>query len=126
MNPDEAAARLDKTLKRGLLSRLENIARREQEDDSAIARQVRIVEHCGVLCCIHSEAVALAEPLYSPDGGRDRVVAKARGLREHENAPLLNRRCASRGDEEDEGGACHYAERPNDRSPHLVRVRRRG
>ncbi len=92
MDAEEAAAALDIAAQRALLrGPAERVARGGEEDDGVVARETAAGEAAGVLRVVDAEAVAAAELLDGRDPRRDRVVAVAGGLGEHED-PGLGRR----------------------------------
>jgi hypothetical protein len=87
------APRPDIALERRLLAVVEDVARRQQEDDDVIATQPPVGEDGGVLGGVDVDAVPRAEVSECLDGGRDRVVAEAGGLREEQDPELRRRSC---------------------------------
>ena len=85
VDADPAATRVDVALERRLLDVVEHVARREQEDDGAVAREVRVAEGATVLRRIDVEAVSCAECRDRLHGSRDRGVAEPGRLREDED-----------------------------------------
>src|SRR5207247_10757171 len=61
MHADVSAARLDVALEDILLRWIQHVARRTQEDDGAVARQVFLREGAGVLRRVDRESIPLAE-----------------------------------------------------------------
>ena len=77
MDAGEAATALDVVLERGLLRRVEHVARGRQEDHGVVVRE-RGVEDRGVLGVIDLEVVRLTERLDRRDGPRRSSRAESR------------------------------------------------
>ena len=61
MHADVSASRLDVALEDILLRWIQHVARRTQEDDGAVARQVLLGKGAGILRCVDRESILLAE-----------------------------------------------------------------
>ena len=92
VHADVSAPRLDVALEDVLLRRIQHVARRTQEDDGAIARQVFLREGAGILRRVDRESILLAELLDCGDAVGDGAVPECGGLGEDEHAWLLRRR----------------------------------
>ena len=103
VNADEAAARPDVALERGLLLVVEDVAGGAEEDHRLVLLELRVVEHArGVLGPEHVEVVQLAETTDRRDAFVDRFVVPAGGLREQQHAELF-RVGGARGEQAEKG-----------------------
>jgi hypothetical protein len=94
---DEAAARRDVVLQRGLLATVEDVAGGVHERHRAVLREARRADRGGVARHVDGEAVRGAERLDSRSGGCGGGVRRAGGAGEHEHlAGVGGGRCGAR------------------------------
>ena len=97
VDADVPMADADIGLEGSLLGRVEHVAAREQEHDGVVRTEACCAEDGVVLGCGDDEAILCSEAAQGLDRGRNRLVAEALGLGEHEDARvrwLCGARCA--------------------------------
>src|SRR5437868_5282041 len=125
MNADESSAAPDEPLERRLLGVVQNVAGSRQEDNRLVTLETLVTEDVGVFACVHREAALQRLPLNGRDSGRDRIVAKFRGFREHQHVESRgNGRRALSGWRADCGMAARHQEKDDENRarPHSATI----